>query len=65
MVYRQGINIIVLVQIHFIQRKEISVTYLTSYTSDLKIFAECVLGPLKTLWQATCGPRTTNCPPLA
>ena len=28
--------------------------------SDLKIFPECFRGPLKTLWQATCGPRACS-----
>jgi len=32
--------------------------------SDLKIFPECFCGKLKMLWQATCGPRAANCPPL-
>jgi len=53
---------------HFIQHKQFSETNVTSHTfqqtSDLKIFAECGLGPLKTLWRGTCGPRATNCPHL-
>jgi len=32
--------------------------------SDLKIFPECFRGPLKTLWQATCGPWVANSPLL-
>ena len=52
---------IVLVQMHFIQRKQFSETNVTSHAfeqiSDLKIFLECFRGPLKTLWWATCGPR--------
>ena len=52
---------IVLVQMHFIQRKKFSKTNVTSHAfeeiSDLKIFLECFCGPLKTLWWATCGPR--------
>jgi len=32
--------------------------------SDLKIFPECFLWALKTLWWATCGLQATYCPPL-
>jgi len=32
--------------------------------SDLMIFLECLSGPLKTLWRATCGPRAADCPPM-
>ena len=28
------------------------------------IFPECLRGPLKTLWRATCGPRAANCQTL-
>jgi len=49
---------IVLVQMHFIQRKQFSKTNVTSHAfeqiSDFKIFLECFRGPLKTLWRATC-----------
>jgi len=45
----------------FIQRKQFSKTNVTSHAfqqiSDLKIFPERFRGQLKTLWQATCGPR--------
>ena len=64
MVHIQGFNIIVHVQMHFNHRKQFNVTNLTSPRSDLKIFAECVGGPLNMLWRATYGPRTANCPPL-
>jgi len=49
---------IVLVQMHFIQRKQFNETNVTLHASqkisDLKIFPECFHGPLKTLWRATC-----------
>jgi len=32
--------------------------------SDLKVFPECFRGPLKTLWQATCGGRAASYPLL-
>ena len=32
---------------------------------DLKIFSECFRRSLKMLQRAKCGPRATNCPPLA
>jgi len=32
--------------------------------SDFMIFPECFRRPQKTLWQATCGPQATDCPPL-
>jgi len=51
---------IVLVQMHFIQRKQFRETMATLHASqqisDLKIFPECSRGPLKTLWRAACGP---------
>ena len=51
---------IVLVRMHFIQRKQFSETNVTSHAfqqiSDLKIFPECFRRPLKTLWWAACGP---------
>ena len=46
---------------HFIQRKQFIVTNLTSHNSDLKIFAECVRGPLKMLCG---GPHVARGPPL-
>jgi len=33
--------------------------------SYLRIFSEFFLGPLKTLWWATCGPWAANRPPLS
>ena len=49
---------------HFIQRKRFSKTNVTSHAfqqiSDLKIFPERFRGPLKTLWQGTCGPRACS-----
>jgi len=32
--------------------------------SDLIVFPECLRGPPKTLWRATCGLRAANYPPL-
>jgi len=49
----ENILIIVLVQTHFIQRKQFSETNVTLHAfqqiSDLKIFSQCFRGPLKTL----------------
>jgi len=49
---------------HFIQRKRFSETHVTLHAfqqiSDLKIFSECVRGPLNTLWRSTCGPRACS-----
>jgi len=46
----------VLVQMHFIQRKQFNETNATSHTfqqiSHLQIFPECLCGPLKMLWPA-------------
>jgi len=56
------------VQIQFTQRKEFSMTDVTSHNFqqilDLKIVPECFRGPLKTLWQVTCDPRAANFPSL-
>jgi len=56
--------LIVLVQMHFIQRKKFNETHVTIHAfkqiSELKICPECVRGPLKTLWRATCGPRACS-----
>jgi len=56
-------SIIVLVQMHFIRRKQFSETNVTSHAfqqiSDLKIFPECVRGPLKTLYG---GPHAAHGP---
>jgi len=50
---------IVLVQMHFVQRKLFNKTNVTSHAfqqiSDLKISPQSFRGPLKTLWRATCG----------
>jgi len=47
---------IVLVRMHFIQRKQFSETNVTSHTfqqiSHLQIFPESFCGPLKMLWPA-------------
>jgi len=52
------------VQMHFIQRKQFSETNETSPAfqniSDLKIFPECIRGPLETLWLATGGSRACS-----
>jgi len=49
---------------HFIQRKQFSETNETSPAfqniSDLKIFPECIRGPLETLWLATGGSRACS-----
>ena len=54
----------VLVQMHFIQRRQCSETNAVSYVfqtiSDLNIFPECLCGLLKALWRATCGPRACS-----
>jgi len=60
----QGFNIVVPVEMHYIQRKQFNVTNLTSHNPDIKISTECVRGPLKMLWRATCGQRAINCPSL-
>ena len=60
MAHRQGFNIVVLMQMHFIQCKQLSdKCHLTHFSKNFrfKVFAECVHGPLKTLW------RAANCPP--
>jgi len=59
--YTEKVVSIVLVQMHFIQRKQFSETNVTLHAfqeiSDLKIFPEWFRGPLKTMWRATCGLR--------
>jgi len=48
---------VILVQMHFIQRKQFSETNATSHAFQqilaLKIFPERFRGPLKTLWRPT------------
>jgi len=65
-VYTEKVLFIVLVQMHFIQRKQFSETNVTSHAfqqiSDLKIFSKYFRGPLKTLWRATCCPRSCSWP---
>jgi len=62
--YPEKVIFIVVVQMHFIQRKQFNETNLNLQAfqriTDLKIFPECFRGPLKTLWRATCGPRACS-----
>jgi len=58
MAHRKGFVIIVLAQMHFIQRKQFNDRNVTSHNfkqiSRLKTSPECFHGPLKMLWPATC-----------
>jgi len=60
---------IVLVQIHFIQRKQFNEANVTSHVfqqiSNLKFFSECFREQLKTAGRATCSPRACSWTTLA
>jgi len=62
--HTEKVIFIVLVQMHFIQRKQFNETNVTLHAfqqiSDQKIFLECFGGPLKTLWRATYGLRACS-----
>jgi len=68
MAHKKGFIIIVLVQVHFIQRKQFNDRNVNSHNfkqiSELKTFPDCFRGPLKVPWRATRGSRAANCPPM-